>query len=48
LGDKIISYRELSERVVEEIETVTREFLVWYDMNNITYWKYYKPQPPIY
>lgn len=48
IGDKIISYRELSERIIEDIEIVTREFLTWYDMNNITYWKYYNSKPPIY
>lgn len=48
IGDKIISYRELSERIVEDIEIVTREFLIWYDMNNITHWKYYESKTPIY
>ena len=48
IGDRIISRRDLFEKIVEEIETVTSDFLIWYDMNNITHWKHYESKPPIY
>lgn len=48
VGDRIISRRDLCEKIFEEIETVTNEFLIWYDMNNITHWKPYESKPPIY
>jgi len=47
IGQKIISFRDLTEKTIEEIEIVTDQFLKYYEMNDITHWKLYNSNPPI-